>query len=709
MIIKKLIAPVIIVMLCLSLVIFWFHKGLLFAGGEESLMFYDVQKSYSLFNSVWYSTDAGYQSIVNLARIPFFRFLSFASDFGLSSVQLQAFTFFMLLSTGALSVYFLIRETVVEDLELARKDWLPFLSAIFYILNPFSLSQIWGRGLTFQFFSFALVPLFLVLFIQGLKTKNILFGLAAVLASFFFSAAYAHPAIVLVSWFNVLLYFLFYLIRNKKKQEIIFFSIFYLFIIISFWILTHSFWIFPTWQLGNQLLESSTKNDGVAVLQGVSIHTPLQTVLRLLHEGVFYIDQIYGKVYITMSFLALSWFIPMISLFSISAFKRCKDSRFYITLFLIALFLSIGSNFPTGGLLILLFKIFPLLQVLRNPYEKFGINLLLAYIPFFTIGLLVLSGKITDKIKVNFFIPLISIMLILICVVFVWPLWNGSFAGGIFFNPWVKVPAYYQEADSWLRTQAGDFKILQVPLIPGDGIRYTWEHRFQGIEPGEYIFNKTSVGRDIYTNRNHYAILLERFGKTKVGAYLPGRANDYEDFKGGSLTDELAKLDIRYIILHHDVDWEFNGSVSPEETELYLQNQPGISKYLSFGKLDIYKVDIPENIDLIYSPDINLTYKKIDNTRYQIDIKNAKNSFKVYFLEQFDPLWEAYINDEKIENHSKIFSYANSWFVDKKGDYSILIKYKPQQSLETGFKSTTVSLALMAIVAVILLFRTKYQ
>lgn len=706
---KKFIGPISIVILCFVLVISWFRKGLLFAGGEESLMFYDVHRSYTLFNSVWYSTDTGYQSLVNIARVPFFWFLDLVSNIGFSNIQLQAFVFFMLLVIGSLAVYFLIKETVLVDLDLKIKDWIPFLAAIFYILNPYTMSQIWGRGLTFQFFSFALVPVFLLFFVLGLRRKKIIFGLMAVLLSFFLSAAYAHPAIVLTMWANAVFYLLFYLMRIKKQKKDLFFSVAYFFITSIAWLFIHAFWIYPTLQIGNYLLENSTRNDGVAVLQGVSIHTPLQVVIRLVHNGVYYIDRIYGSIYTSSLYLILSWFIPIISLFAIKLFKKVKDSKFYTALFFVSLLLSIGSNFPSGWILIWLFETFPLLQVLRNPYEKFGINLVIAYAPFFAIGTIVIGEKISGFIKIQkAMLPLVGLLVFLICVIFVWPMWNGSFAGGKIFNPWVQVPDYYKEANNWLSSQKGDYRILQVPLIPGDGMKYTWEHSFQGIEPSEYIFSKTSIGKDIYSNRNHYAVLLDRFGKTNVGAYLPSRATDNLDFKDDTLVKELSKLDIEYIILHNDVDWEFNGSTSPKQTEEYLQKQSGISKYVSFGQLDIYKVEIPGKIDLIYSPDMNLTYEKAGNTTYQVDIKNAGNPFSMYFLEQFDPSWEAYINKERIDNHSKVFSYANSWRVDKKGDYSIIIKYTPQQALEKGFRITAVSLFLMVIVSAVLLMRAKY-
>ncbi|MDO8657101.1 MAG: hypothetical protein Q7K55_00035, partial [Candidatus Levybacteria bacterium] len=323
---------------------------------------------------------------------------------------------------------------------------------------------------------------------------------------------------------------------------------------------------------------------------------------------------------------------------------------------------------------------------------------LLAYTPFFAVGIIIAAEKISNMFKAKkLVLPVVVLLVFLICVIFVWPMWNGSFAGGRIFNPWVQVPQYYKDADNWLSSQKGDYRILQVPLIPGDGMRYTWDHNFQGIEPGEFIFSKSSVGKDIYSNRNHYSVLLERFGKTNVGAYLPGRGTDNLDFKDDNLAKELVKLDVRYIVLHNDVDWEFNGSVSPEQTAEYLGRQEGISKYASFGKLDIYEVEPARGINLISSPQQEIRYQKLSNTNYQIDINGSEHPFSIYFLEQFDDLWEASIDNKKINSHFKVYSFANAWNIDKRGDFSIILKYKPQEVFEIGMEITQISLLFLFI------------
>lgn len=690
---SKLTSPVGVVLLDLLIVILWFRRGLLFGGGEDSLIFYDPSRTYQLYSSVWYEIATGYQTVINLAHTPFFWLLNLISNYNLSSVAIQALTFFFLVVTGCLSAYFLIKETVLEGLELKHKKVVPFLAAAFYLLNPYTMSQLWGRGLGFQFFAFAFIPLFLLLFILGLKKRNLIYGLLAVAGSFIFSVVYTHPAYVITSWALVGLFWLFYATNHKNLKTLVFSTV-YIIIVFVFWVFVNWFWINPLLIQREQLLEVSSITNSVESLKGVSGHTPLQTVIRLMHDGSYFKDEIYGSHYNNLPFLAISWLVPLITLFSLRIIKKTRYFKFYFSLFLISLFISIGANFPTGWLLIWIFETFPFIQALRNPYEKFGINLLIAYLPFFSVGLLIFSERVAKYFKRPKLDGYITALLIfLIAVVFVWPMWMGNFAGGYKFNPWVGVPTYYKEADEWLSNRSdGYFRILHVPLIPGDGVRYNWKDSFQGIEPSHFLFSRPSISRDTEFNKNYYTVLVERFGRTAVGAYFPGRGTDNKDFREEHLYQELAKLNVRYIVLHNDIDWKFSGSISPEETKQYLEKQPNISKVEAFGKLDIYRVDYPANIGLIYSPTLRTTYTEVNNTHYIVNLHGVSTSVDLYFLKLFDPNWYAEIDDQEITTHYKVFSYANGWTINRAGNYEVSIKYKPQEYFYEGIRVSRIAL-----------------
>src|SRR3990167_9425350 len=96
-----------LIFLCLTLTLIWFHKGLIFAGGEDGIPFYNLEKTVEYYGSVWHETGTGFPA-VNTARIPIFSFLKIFYQLGIPGFVLQAFLFFLLMSVGTISVYFLI-------------------------------------------------------------------------------------------------------------------------------------------------------------------------------------------------------------------------------------------------------------------------------------------------------------------------------------------------------------------------------------------------------------------------------------------------------------------------------------------------------------------------------------------------------------------------------------------------------------------------
>lgn len=705
---KKIIGPYGIILIIFFIVFLWFKDGLLFAGGEEKLSFYNYTKSLDIFSHVWYAAGTGFLSLTSPTYFPYFFILEPFYKVGVTNVLLEAATFLILILIGSLSIFYIVKETLASELKTEWKKVVPFLAALFYFFNPFSMTQIWGRVLSYQLFSFALVPSFLLFFILSIQRKNLIFSLIAALISFFLSIAYGSPAVIVTSWATISIYLVFYLYNNKKNIKNIFFALSAFIFLFIIWGFTNFFWIYPIIQHGGEMLSFNlTAYDNIASLKGLAPHSHLLNVIRLIHRE--YYDGTYGGFSGNFFISLLSWFLPLMFLFSVATFKKVKHFGFYLAFFLISVFITIGANFPTGWLLIWLFEKIPFLQVLRNPYEKFGVNLVLAYAPFFAVGLLVFSEKFAllfkkPKLK-NIFL---SFFLILTCIVLVWPIWKGNFAGGVRTNFWVKIPAYYKQANNWLNSQAGDFNILHLPLLPEDGITYTWQYPFEGIEPSEFLFDKGSIARNSGFNKEYYSVLLERFGATVDYKKLPNFSTDNLDFKDISLIKESAKLNVRYIVLHHDTNYKFRRTTSPEETKAYLENQQGIKKVKEFGKLDIYQVDIPDNIDLIYSPNLKLNYKKINTSDYLVDIKNAKEGIELYLLQQFHPSWQAFVNGERIENHSKVFSYANKWVINKRGDYQVEIKFAQQDSVNFGTKVAFLSVeGLVLILFLYYLFKVR--
>ena len=102
-----------------------------------------------------------------------------------------------------------------------------------------------------------------------------------------------------------------------------------------------------------------------------------------------------------------------------------------------------------------------------------------------------------------------------------------------------------------------------------------------------------------------------------------------------------------------------------------------------------------------------VSYKKINPTKFLVSVKNAQDSFYLIQLENYDPLWTAKINKTKLEEHKKIFGYANAWYIDRKGDYNIVIEYTPQRYF---YFSLFISLAFLLILVILLIcFKIKIR
>src|SRR3989344_2340664 len=178
----------ILIVVPLILTLIWFHNGLILGEGEEGLIFYNPSKNLELSKSTWVEINTGMPNLYWLPRLPILYWTSILVDnFGISPFVIQAGLFYILLLTGTISVFFLTR----FFLELGHLSYLiSFVAAVFYLLNPFSFSQVWGRNLYPQYFSFALLPLSLLLLAMALKQKNYLYLLLLLIASLIFSWAF---------------------------------------------------------------------------------------------------------------------------------------------------------------------------------------------------------------------------------------------------------------------------------------------------------------------------------------------------------------------------------------------------------------------------------------------------------------------------------------------------------------------------------------
>lgn len=473
-------------------ILMWFKNGLILGGGEEGLIFYNPLKALEISQSTWAEINTGLPNLYWLPRSPFLLIASIlVNNFGLPSYLVQAGLFFFLMVVGILSVYYL----TLNLLDKYPSRFLSsFITAVFYLFNPFSVSQIWGRGLYPLFFSFALLPLSLIFLLNGLKHKQFIYIPLIVLSSIIFSNAFGTVTFVITYWVVLFLIFFWWLFVNKFRKNEIIFGLLFLGLLFIAWSITSSWWLLPLVVEGNKIFIGYLTNDAenLGTLLGVSRNFTPDIIIRLLQRTYYFDASAFSPMYRSFFFQLIS-FIPLIFVL-IGLVKIVRKSifsgfRFYAVLLILGLIVSLGANPPLGWLFVFIFNHVPFLQAFRNPFEKFGLVYALGYCAVFAFGLV---SFFENKRFKNFGI---LIILIITCGIFAWPMWTGRVVAGPGKKIGIDVPAYYRNLNNWLKNQDMDeYRIMMTPIWSGDGAFYKWnDTKYQGADHMMHILDYSTI------------------------------------------------------------------------------------------------------------------------------------------------------------------------------------------------------------------------
>jgi len=97
---------------------------------------------------------------------------------------------------------------------------------------------------------------------------------------------------------------------------------------------------------------------------------------------------------------------------------------------------------------------------------------------------------------------------------------------------------------------------------------------------------------------------------------------------------------------------------------------------------DVIIHDNTFNIENFSAPLVE--YSEANPTLYLVNIRNATSPFILVFNQNFNEAWQARINGSPIDTkyHLGGNDYANAWYIDKKGNYQIVIEYTPQKTYD---------------------------
>jgi len=635
-----------VISLILVLIVFKDHKTL--AGGEEGLLFSSPQRSIQLYNSPWFETGTGYPVAVFIPRVTILTVANLLNALGVEIWAVQALIFFSLFFLAMYHVYLLTKELFKsKDIELAAT-----LAGVFYFLNLYSFTQIWGRFLYAQFFAFTLLPIitfYTIRFLTNYKFYNlILLNLFALFCSF----AFGEPAQVFTIWTPSFLWVLYLLYRNRRDRKFIIRCLGGFFIIFISWIIVNFWWIYPYKALVDYTF-SGISNWRVSYdsLAGVSQYFSTSEILLLRQSFLFGEGGKYYAFYANFLIKFLSILILFFAIFGLVKSKKEKHWPYLFLLFFIGWFISKGTNPPLGDAFFsFLFSHIPFSQVLRNSYEKFGLVWVLAYSICFGLGM----SKILERLnaKGKYFIAF-SLMFFFSGIL-IWPFWLGDLFGIHEIN----VPRAYQQVNAIINEGSSDSRILVLPIEKGDSSSLDWG--YTGVEPSEYLFDRPVVSKRIGlsdTFNNKYDQLVDSLSQGK---------------NVQSLFDEF---NIKYIVVRHDFKLEHN-LVDAQRSQATISVLPNIRHIRDIDKLSLFTFEGSQSgYFLADNRRVQLNYQKISPTKYIVDIKNPSGDFDLIFKETYSDGWVAQTNQTEFK-HIKLLDYANGWRINKSGNFQIEVIFK---------------------------------
>lgn len=541
---------VLILLIPVFLNLIWFKEGNILGAGESGLPFYDFNIQQNINKDAWAYYTLGHPINIGAAAAPTYWFLAKLQNLGIPTFVLQATFLWLIFITSGLAVYKLVKMLFPDA------DWIQALVAVlFYWFNPFSLVNVWNRFLNNFFVFYALLPLVIYLFIKGLKSQNLNFAILIALVSAILSYALTSMVFILLLWGTLFYLGIFQFLSFKKNQL---FIIKFFLLVIIFWSLTNLWWISQVFSyLGLGSFDavtntSFTKDTNYNTFFLISERLGnLIDIFRLRHASFFNNNQLeWIKLYTFPVIIFLDFLVA--SIFLLPLLIRKKD--LYVLMFggllLISIFFAKGNSPPLGELFDRVFLHFSFMQLFRNPFEKIGFILSFSATILFAYGFL----KVESFLKYRWKTIFRAIIIFWLVIIWGFPFWTGYVftadetpINNVSIGYQVKVPTVYKDISNLISSKTGNFRLVVLP-IGGEGITYTWEKGYSGVELSNQILPKAATSFN--TNIPFYDDISNALGRLI------------------STREGLAKimdiLNSKYVLVRKDIDWKTRRMRDPD-------------------------------------------------------------------------------------------------------------------------------------------------
>lgn len=378
-----------------TLTLIWFRQGLMILYGEGGFSQFNPIRAAETFGYAW-SSNFGTGTVLphTFSSLLFNELMAIAQKIQFSPVLREEISFFITLLFSGASMYYLASNV----LKLKNLRFGALVSALFYMLNPYTMITIWKRLSFPQIYLLPAFPLVLAFYIKGLQDKKIIpYLLLSVLVTFLFSYGFGQPAFVITFLLTLIVYTLFYAVTNIKKQSRVVYAGKFSSIFILLFIFLNGFWLWPFMASSEEISAILSQPSNLADLTTNSRYLDLLYITRLVVSDAHPYSPtfLWSPAYASTPFLIVSFLIPAISFSAILFRPRDRSVLFFTILALVGLYLAKGEAPPLGEGFRWLFTQIPYMQVLRGPFEKTGLMIASSYSFLFGVGLTSLYAYIT--------------------------------------------------------------------------------------------------------------------------------------------------------------------------------------------------------------------------------------------------------------------------------------------------------------------------
>jgi hypothetical protein len=450
-------------------VLLWF-KGDEVISGSDFIIPFNPLGSLANISSVWYPVNLGILLPVAYL-VPWLSFFSFFQAIGIATTAVERIYFYVMWSLAGISAYY-FGMAIMPSRNYSESRILALAGSAFYEFN------LYASNIVLAYFSYAVMPLVLGLFVRGIRTSGSKVGylLGIGIASYGLFLDWPNVRTLFITIFILFGYTGFLLVSEGKhrRQSLLFLmaSIASMFAVMSWFLLPVASVILRTGSIN--LITAATQPSF-----GDWGYATLLEVVRLAGASNFSYTTFYSFYY-SPSGLILSYLVPIIAFSAVLI--RPKDGRvlFCAAMAIVFIVLGAGPNPPLGSVYQWFVNQFWFLREFRTSwYNLLGVALFYSVL----IGITTSSGyRCLTRIVVTvprghrqLRLPLGQIGVIVIVSLLILASFPLLTTGRVSPRQYTlaNLPSSYNEADSWLSSQPGYTRVVTAPSVPGYA-QFSW-------------------------------------------------------------------------------------------------------------------------------------------------------------------------------------------------------------------------------------------